>query len=79
MVEYLVTDPAEFHGYRELEKYIGTMRKKGEMTQFDYDNLMTGMTYFHNEIGQRSIFKLVRKDGHIYVDVADPLQMVLTY
>lgn len=79
MVEYIVTDPAEFHGYHELEKFIGGMRKRGEMTSEDYENLMVGMSYFHNEVGRRSIFKLVRKDGHIYADVADPMQMQLTY
>ena len=79
MVEYLKTNPVEFHGYNELERYIGEMRRKGTITSEDYDNLMIGMSYFHNEVGQRSVFKLVRKDGHIYADVADPMQMVLTY
>lgn len=78
MVEYIRTNPEEFHGYRELEKYIGGMRKRGEISLEDYENLMTGMSYFHNEIGSRSIFKLVKKDGHIYADVADPMQMQLT-
>jgi hypothetical protein len=73
--EVIHTNPVEFHGYHELEKYIGDMRKRGEMTQFDYENLMTGMSYFHNEVGQKSIFHLVRKDGHIYADVAEPMQM----
>ena len=77
--EVILTDPVEFHGYSELERYIGGMRKRGEMTSEDYDNLMIGMSYFHNEVGRRSIFKLVKKDGHIYADVADPMQMVLTY
>jgi len=77
MVEYLVTDPVEFHGYHELESYIGGMRKRGELSQFDYENLMVSLTYFHNEVGSRSVFRLVRKDGHIYADVADPMQLTL--
>ena len=75
MVEYLKTNPEEFHGHHELEKFIGDMRKRDEISLEDYENLMTGMSYFHNEVGRRSIFKLVRKDGHIYADVAEPMQL----
>jgi hypothetical protein len=77
MVEYIVTDPVEFYGVNELERYLGGMRSRFEITEEDYDNLMTGLYFFHNEVGHRSVFKLVRKDGHIYADVAEP--MVMTY
>ena len=72
-VEILKTNPVEFHGYYEVEKYIGGMKLKGEISSFDYDNLMAGLSCFHNEDGERTIFRLVKKDGHIFADYAPPM------
>lgn len=74
-VEILKTNPAEFHGTCEIEKYIGSMLARNKMSQFDYENLIDGLSYFHNEIGDKTIFRLIKKDGHIFADYASPMEM----
>ena len=78
-VEIIKTNPAEFYGVYEVEKYLGQMLLRNDITQEDYDNLMTGLYFFHNDIGRRSRFHLVRKDGHVYADVAEPMTLTLSY
>jgi hypothetical protein len=56
-----------FFGYKNLEREIKERRRKEEISLYEYNEIMANLKVFHNERGERMIFRISKDRNNMTV------------